>query len=228
MNLTRTLRRILIDIVAMYYGEFREIERLYSRFDRGLSKLKVVVDIDAGLDCSRERFLDLYRSMSGVFPSISRHSCCEGWESAPLYISSEKGVSVKRIGELADFPHLLEHLIVDVQCNVGKMASCSGITCGWKKPESRFDLFIECDDPRIGVFAACFAANLMNNYMAGYPVEDDCHVLLEVAGMVKTFPETKDEIAKLAAALGESVENISSAINQLAHFHFFNDGVSNE
>ncbi len=212
----------------MYYGDFPDVEKLYSRFDRGLSKIKVVVDVDQSIDCSRERFIELYRSMARVFPSISRHSCCEGWESAPLYAAAEKGVSVKRIGELADFPHLLEHLMVDVQCNVGKMKSCSGITCGWKKPESRFDLFVECDDPRIGIFAACFAANLMNNFMAGYPVEDDSHLLLEVAGMVENFPETKEEIGRLAAALSESVENISSAINQLANFHFFNNGVRND
>lgn len=208
----------------MYYGDFPDVEKLYSRFNRGLNKIKVVVDVDENSDCSRESFLDLYRSMAGIFPSISKHSCCEGWESAPLYAASEQGVAVKRIGELADFPHLLEHLMVDVQCNVGQMPSCSGITCGWKKPESRFDLFVECADPRIGIFAACFAANLMNNFIAGNPIEDDAHLLLEVASMISIFPETKEEIVKLASALSESVENISSAIDQLAHFHYFDNG----
>lgn len=212
----------------MYYGDYPEIEKLYSRFDRGLSKIKVVVDVEEGLDCSRNQFLGLYRAMAEVFPSISKHSCCEGWESAPLYAATEKGVALKRIGELADFPHLLEHLMVDVQCNVGKMKSCSGITCGWKKPENRFDLFVECEDPRIGIFAACFAANLMNNFMSGYPVEDDSHLLLEVAGLIETYPETKDEIGKLAQALSASVENISAAIEQLAGYHFFNNGEPSE
>lgn len=212
----------------MYYGDFPDIEKLYSRFSRGLSKIKVVVDVDESIDCSRKQFLKLYRSMAEVFPTISKHSCCDGWESAPLYVSSEEGVAVKRIGELADFPHLLEHLMVDVQCNVGQMKSCSGITCGWKNPENRFDLFVECGDPRMGIFAACFAANIMNNFMVGNPVEDDSHLLLEIAGMIATYPETKAEIAKLAFALNESVENISSAINQLAHFHLFDNGVQND
>jgi len=64
----------------------------------------------------------------------------------------------------------------------------------------------------------------MNNFIAGNPVEDDSHILLEVVDMITTFPETKEEIAKLAIALGESVENINSAINQLAHFHYFDNG----
>lgn len=208
----------------MYYGAFAEVEQLYSRFHRGSNKIKIIVDVNEKADYSRGSFLRLYREMARVFPSISKHSCCEGWESAPLYASSEDGVAVKRIGELADFPHLLEHLMVDLQCNVGKMPSCSGVTCGWKEPESRFDLFVECNDPRIGIFSACFAANLMNNFVSGYPVEDDCQLLLEVAGMIQTFPETKVEVQRLAEALSASVENITSAINQLAEYHFFTEG----
>ena len=115
----------------------------------------------------------------------------------------------------------MEHLIVDLQCTVGHMNSCSGITCGWKKPENRFDLFVECSDPRIGIFAACFAAHLMNNYLAGNPGEDDFSVMLRVAALIAKYPETKNEIAKLADALNESVENINNAIAQLAQFNFF-------
>ncbi len=131
---------------------------------------------------------------------------------------------MKRIGELADFPHLLEHLMSVDPDDLGQTPSSSSINNGWKKPESRFDLFVESADPRIGIFAACFAANILNNFIVGNPVEDDSHVLLEVVDMITTFPETKEEIAKLAVALGESVENINSAINQLAHFHYFDNG----
>lgn len=210
-----------MNILAMYYGVFPEIDRLYNRLNRGQSKIKIVVDIDENLDTSRESFLSLYRSVAQLFPSLPRHSCCEQWESASLQISEEAEVSVKRIGELADFPHLLEHLIVDLQCTVGKMSGCSGITCGWNEPNNRFDLFVECDDPRIGVFAACFAAHVMNNYLSGKPGEDDFQLMLKIAKLVQKYPETKDEIAKLAASLNESVENINIAIQQLAEFNFF-------
>ncbi len=135
---------------------------------------------------------------------------------------------MKRFGELADFPHLLEQLMVDMHGSSGPSPGGSGVISGWKKPASRFDVFVECSDPRIGIFAACFAANLMNNFIAGNPVEDDAHLLLEVAGMITAFPETKEEIAKLAAALSESVENISSTINQLAHFTDFDNGTTDD
>lgn len=131
---------------------------------------------------------------------------------------------MKRIGELADFPHLLEHLMSVDPVDSVQPTNGSGINTACKKPEGRFDLVVESADPRIGIFAACFAANIMNNFIAGNPVEDDSHILLEVVDMITTFPETKEEIVKLAVALGESVENINSAINQLAHFHYFDNG----
>lgn len=130
---------------------------------------------------------------------------------------------MKRIGELADFPHLLEHLMSAGQDDAVQKPNSSCINNGLKKSENRFDLFVESADPRIGIFAACFAANIMNNFIVGNPTEDDSHILLEVVDMITTFPETKEEIAKLAVALGESVENINSAINQLGHFHYFDN-----
>lgn len=135
---------------------------------------------------------------------------------------------MKGIGELTDFPHLLEHLMSVGQDGLSQPIAGSCINTGYKKPEGRFDLFVESADPRIGIFAACFAANIMNNFIAGNPVEDDSHILLEVVDMITTFPETKEEIAKLAVALGESVENINSAINQLAHFNYFDNGTEGQ
>ncbi len=208
-------------ILAIYYGCFPEIEKLHTRFVRGQRKIKVVVDVDEDIDDSRENFLGLYRHTAQFLPTLRHHSCCEQWEAAPLYLTEEEGVSIKRIGEIADFPHLLEHLIVDLQCTLGEMTVCSGVTCGWKKPENRFDLFVECDDPRIGIFAACFSAHLINNYLSGCPGEDDFNLVLKLAAMVESYPETKAQIARLATCLNESIENIIGALQQLADLNYF-------
>jgi len=56
---------------------------------------------------------------------------------------------VKRIGELADFPHLLEHLMSVEPDKLGQTPSSSSINNGWKKPESRFDLVVESADPEL-------------------------------------------------------------------------------
>ncbi|MFH2054542.1 MAG: hypothetical protein ABIJ61_01170 [bacterium] len=210
-----------MNLLAIYYGEFNEIEQLYSRFHPGKMKLKIVVDVDDRIDDARETFLNLYRHATRLLPTLSQHSCCEEWEAAPLYLTREQGVSIKRLGETADFPHLLEHLIVDLQCLLSGMNTCSGVTCGWKKPETRFDLFIECDDPRIGVFAACFGTHLINNYLAGNPGEDDMGLILDLAQMIGQYPETREAVQSLAQSLSETIETINRGIQLLAELNFF-------
>jgi hypothetical protein len=212
-----------MNILAIYYGDFSEIEKLYSRFSRGKKKIKVVVDVDDELSDPRGTFLGLFQHAVRYLPTLSRHSCCEEWQAAPLYVSEEEGVSIKRVGEVADFPHLLEHLIVDLQCTLGNMKSCSGITCGWKNPENRFDLFIECNDPRLGVFATCFGINLINSYLNGGNGENDLELMLKLARLVEDYPETHDAIRQLADCLSESVDNITRALEQLSECHFFSD-----
>jgi hypothetical protein len=66
-----------MNILAMYYGAFPDVDRLHSRLSRGRKKIKVVVDIDDNLDTSRESFLALYRDVARLFPSLAKHSCCE-------------------------------------------------------------------------------------------------------------------------------------------------------
>jgi hypothetical protein len=140
-----------------------------------------------------------------------------------LPLVEEDDVSIRRVGESADFPHLLEHLIADLQCTLTGINGTSAAICGWKNPGQRFDLFIESDDSRIGVFAACFGANLVNNFLAGRPGEDDYGLILQIARLIDEFPETKDAISKLALFLNESVENLMKALMTVAEMNFFQE-----
>ncbi|MCX6831980.1 MAG: hypothetical protein NT028_07580 [candidate division Zixibacteria bacterium] len=81
---------------------------------------------------------------------------------------------------------------------------------------SRFSLFVESEDPRIGIFAASFAAHLLNNFALSLPGEDDRQFLVQVAALIHDHPETQREIARLTGDLNESVANINSAIQKLA------------
>jgi hypothetical protein len=93
----------------------------------------------------------------------------------------------------------------------------SGGDCAGQDDPSRFGLFVESDDPRIGIFAASFAAHLLNNFVLSLPGEDDRQFLVQVAGLIHNHPETQAEIARLTGDLNESVANINSAIQKLAH-----------
>jgi hypothetical protein len=80
----------------------------------------------------------------------------------------------------------------------------------------RFSLLVESSDPRIGIFAASFAAHLLSNFALSLPGEDDRDILTQVAALIHDYPETQREIARLTGDLNESVANINSAIQELA------------
>ncbi len=132
-------------------------------------------------------------------------------------------MSIRRVGENAEFPHLFEHLIVDLQSTLTGIKSTSATTCGEKNSMHRFDLFIESDDPRIGVYGACLGANLINNLLAGRPGEDDFGLILQIAKLIDEFPETKKAISKLALCLNESVENLMRTLMTMAEMNFFQE-----
>jgi hypothetical protein len=113
----------------------------------------------------------------------------------------------------------IDHLLLAAKClpdGVGLPNGGGGDSVGQNDP-SRFGLFVESDDPRIGVFAASFAAHLLNNFVFSLPGEDDRQFLVQVAGLIHDHPETQAEIARLTGDFNESVANINSAIQKLAH-----------
>lgn len=95
-------------------------------------------------------------------------------------------------------------------------ASSEQSDCTGQKDPCHFSLFVESADPRIGIFAASFAAHLLNNFLCSLPGEDDRELLAQVAGLIRDYPETQREIARLTSDLNESVENINVAIQGLA------------
>lgn len=119
---------------------------------------------------------------------------------------------MNRLNQLTKFPELLEAILSGTPIVAAHPQDEVEATAATAKSAGRFALVVEADDPRIGIFSACAVANLTNNFVAGRPTEDDRELLIEVAGLLEMFPETKPEIAKLAQALGEAVENISSVI----------------
>jgi hypothetical protein len=122
---------------------------------------------------------------------------------------------VNRIG-------IIDHLLSAVKYlheGIGLPSGGGGDSAGNDDP-SRFSLFVESEDPRIGIFAASFAAHLLNNFALSLPGEDDRQFLVQVAALIRDHPETQREIALLTGDLNESVANINSAIQELAQADF--------
>lgn len=148
-------------IRRIQYARVPQIRLLNHNFRPEQKHLVVTLDVEGYQPPDTNDFLTIYSGLSDLLPTLHKHSCCEEWENTPLFLNEEKGVAIKWVNEPADVAHLVEHVIVDMQCAVSGMRICSGITCGHKSPENRFDLFVECEDPKVGSFAAHFATYLV-------------------------------------------------------------------
>lgn len=208
-------------ILAIVYGYFPQVFKLYSRFQPGVRHLKVVLDILPIGGFERARFITVFRQLAEFFPTISKHACCVEWESAPLYLEEEEGVSIKRVGESADVAHLIEHVIVDIQVSLGGMQRCSGLTCGWKEPENRFDLFVECANARIGLFAARYAVYLVSRILDKKKLSGRNELVLKLARHLSENPGTELDAGALSNTLGWKKGNVEMALSRLHQFGFF-------
>jgi hypothetical protein len=208
-------------ILAVVYGHFPDVLKLYSRFQPAIGQLKVVLDVHPAGGFEREQFLSMFRQLAEIFPTISQHTCCTEYESTPLYLKEERGVSIKRVGETADVAHLIEHLIVDMQLSLGGMHRCSGLTCGWKDPENRFDLFVECVDARIGLFSAQFAVYLVAQIMARKKLSLRNELVLKLARYINENPGATIDAESLSSVLGLKRGDVEMALVRLHEFGFF-------
>lgn len=153
-----------IRVVALSHGPHPEAELLHADFTPGAGKLKATLD-----------FLELPPFAEGippsalpvlqdVFPGLARHRCCGGndLETTLFRRKPRPGCGLPPADSETDLCHLLEHLSLEMAVAIGSLRRCSGLTCGHRSPLHRFDLFLECEDLRIGVAAVRCAAHILH------------------------------------------------------------------
>lgn len=159
---TAFLWKKFVEIKEICYGEFPEVLGLNKRFKPGGRKIKVVLDVFVPKNKKRVDFSSIYRKLLKLLPSLERHKCGENLFDD---LKNHKEISSERTEKITHIAHLVEHVIIDLQSNITQMDSCSGITCGYKNPEHRFDLFIECRDEDVGRFSTFFAVDLVKRLL---------------------------------------------------------------
>jgi hypothetical protein len=170
-----------LDIREISYGEFREISDLNPRFRSGSKKVRIVLDVHSpqlepdGIDLPT-----VFGGLRHLLPSLERHQCGEHLFSDLK--SGRKAPSGERLDQLTDIAHIMEHVIIDLQSKITGVSICSGITCGYKEPENRFDLFVECGDKKVGVFSALFAADLLDRLLSRKGISKRYYALVDLAG----------------------------------------------
>lgn len=176
-----------------------------------------------------------------LFPSLEKHQCgeqlLEDLKSGKQTYPHEGGLTdcSSHSDKITDLAHLMEHVIIDLQSNITGMDSCSGITCGYKNPYYRFDMFVECKDKKVGLFSAFLTADLFGNLLTHKNLSKTYPALIDLAKYLyrnKSFhprtlqdqnqPEFNPWAGQISRELGWRKNFVLSLLSKLKEFGFFN------
>jgi hypothetical protein len=152
-----------IRLLEIHHGPHPEIEPLNERFTPGRLKLKVTLDVFGMPDYAEGVPPATVPLLMGAFPNLVRHRCCGANDLHTTLFRRKRrpGCALPSADAATDLCHLLEHLAIDLIVAIGPDPSCSGLTCAYRAPENRFDLFLECEDPRAAMAALRCAGHVL-------------------------------------------------------------------
>lgn len=210
-------------IVEISYGKFPDISFLNPNFKINRTKIRVVLDIIL----SREKEIELnsvYRQVHKLMPSLSKHRCCVSLFYGSLDKEGESSTPLKKIGDITDIAHLMEHMIIDLQANISCMDSCSGITCGYKEPDFRFDLFVECKDEDVARFCSYLSLDIMERIMMGKRVSPKYQKIIGLAKYLFKHPRRANSFEKMSKDLDLPYRSVKSLFKDLVDLRYFSKG----
>lgn len=210
----------MLKITDSEIGGFPEVDRLNPRFVANSLRLKLCIDITEPPTYYLENFPHLLFRLIESFPNLRRHDCSAGEEMKDfrgLRIAHHL-LPIKIVGAVIDTAHILEHLIIELQCNMAQMPMCSGITCGLWEPENRFDVFVECESAEIAAFAGRLGVSIVNEVMRRGRMSAAQERILQIAPLVLQHP--KWDTTRLAQRLKWPAPNVRRTIRALRELAF--------
>ncbi len=184
-----------IRVLTCGFGPFRQADRLNPRFLPGHDRMRLTIEMPA-----REAWPPretLWRGLRETFPHLGRHRC--GGDSR-----LEAQVCTPSPGEpepdpRTDIAHLLEHVILDIQHFIADMPTCSGVTCAYRRPAGRFDLFIESPGRDISRLGVGLAVGILSRILGGDPPDP---VYASAVRLARAVRDHRPEPITPAAARG--------------------------
>jgi hypothetical protein len=218
--------RDILKIKELSYGEFPEISDLNPRFKPGSRKVKMVLDIQLPTVSGEMGLYMILLKLMKLLPTLEKHQCGEHlFEDLKL---DTKTTELSHSEKITHIAHLMEHVIIDLQAKVTGMDSCSGITCGYKNPDNRFDLFVECKDKKVGLFSAFFAVDLFGNLLTRKNLSKTYPALIDLARylyrnkLLQEWIGFDPMVSRISSELGWKKSFVLSLLRKLKEFGLFN------
>ena len=223
----------ILNIKEIAYGEFPEISNLNPRFRADSRKVKVTLDIQIAENSDLPDFSSLVGKLIRLLPTLKKHQCGEHLfdnlklDTKTPRSSHQFSACNCRSDIVTDIAHLMEHVIIDLLSNITRMPSCSGITCGYKDPGYRFDMFVECRDKNVGWFSINFTMDIFRKLLESGNLPKSAHRLLDLVkylyrnGSSRDQTELETTTGLIAQDLGLKKSDVSSLLQKLKEFGLF-------
>jgi hypothetical protein len=148
-----------IAVHAVTAGPYPQAAGLHPRFVRGLPRIRLTLDIGAGLRRRPELLpAPALEGLLRICPLLPEHECGSGGPLEP----GAAGGDADGLG----LAHLIEHVAIELVASATG-GRCHGVTCAWRDRLDRFDIFLECPDVALGRASALLAAALVRDLCAG-------------------------------------------------------------
>lgn len=208
-----------VEIAGLWFGPFAEITTLNRRFIPGRTRLKLTIDLNLAARAPGATPALFMASLQRLLPSLARHNCCGHGRIEETLLSGIRRpeCAPDEPDDAVDIAHLLEHLIIDFQHGIADMRACSGITCGHRSPITRYDLFVETPDERIGRVCVALACDLMNHMLHGGEPDPACAVTLGLARHIYRTDGACFTADQTAAAIGDDDSARHALLSLLKH-----------
>lgn len=198
-------------IVSVRHGCYPEILPLNRNFKSGDRFLKVVLEVQKK-DIKRLRdFGETYKRLTRLFPSMRRHNCRHHSLHGEK-VKTKRGIPIKEADTYANIAHLMEHVIIDLVANIGGLGSVSGVTCGYLKPISRHDIFVQCPRKELGVFAVNLAVEVMEDLRNRSRQKNRVKKLTKLAKIIERDHKRRFTPEEVANYMGFSTQEARSLL----------------
>lgn len=207
-------------IIDSVTGAFPEIDRLNPRFTPGSLRLKLTVDTTEPRAHYLDNFPELLFRLMDIFPNLRRHDCNGGSEMNDFrdVKIAHPLLPLKIVGDVIDTVHLLEHVIIELQCSLTKMPMCSGITCNLWEPENRFEVFVECESASMGNFTGRLGVQVINDVLDHGQMSPSPSRIVQIVPLLLQTPVP--DARRLAQQLQWSANVVQRTLKELHDYKF--------
>ncbi len=198
-------------IEKIEYGTFKEVNPLNPAFSTDKKKLRAIISLDPALKVWEENIPNVMISAYDLIQDCSEQICSS-------FIGFHTGANLKDISQI---PLIIEHLMLGIISDVGKNELCNGLTCSSKENANLYNIFIECDDPRLGEFALVTAKNLVEDILTHGDRSPLWNFLLDSARYLYPTAQYDRSTKEIMNEFGWSKEQADLVVKTLSDLSFF-------